>query len=99
VNRTYADIEPARADVDALAGPTVIGFGSVWAGPAQRPQLPAHLRSSKAPRWGKKVSPGCRFCLRPIVVQSERKVFAPAAGEPEIHSQLKPQEIRRCDSW
>jgi thioredoxin 1 len=28
----YAEKEPARAEVDALAGPTVLEFGSAWCG-------------------------------------------------------------------
>jgi thioredoxin 1 len=32
VNERYADTEPARADVDALAGPTLLEFGSPWCG-------------------------------------------------------------------
>jgi len=32
MNHTYAEIEPARADVDALRGPTVLEFGAPWCG-------------------------------------------------------------------
>jgi thioredoxin 1 len=32
MNETYATSEPARADVDGLAGPAVIEFGSPWCG-------------------------------------------------------------------
>ena len=32
MNDTYATIEPARADIGALAGPAVIEFGSPWCG-------------------------------------------------------------------
>ena len=32
MNDRYADVEPARADVDALSGATVIEFGSPWCG-------------------------------------------------------------------
>ena len=28
----YADVEPARADIDALKGPVVIEFGAPWCG-------------------------------------------------------------------
>jgi thioredoxin 1 len=28
----YADVEPARADIDALKGPVVIEFGASWCG-------------------------------------------------------------------
>jgi thioredoxin 1 len=29
---TYANVEPARADLDALEGPTVVEFGAPWCG-------------------------------------------------------------------
>ena len=32
INHTYAEIEPARADVDAMRGPTVLDFGAPWCG-------------------------------------------------------------------
>ena len=32
MNERYADTEPARADIDALAGPTLLEFGSPWCG-------------------------------------------------------------------
>jgi len=32
MNPTYTDKEPARAEVDALPGPTVIEFGTAWCG-------------------------------------------------------------------
>jgi thioredoxin 1 len=32
MNRDYADKEPARADVDRLAGATLLEFGSPWCG-------------------------------------------------------------------
>jgi thioredoxin 1 len=32
MNDAYAPDEPARADVDALGGPTLIEFGSPWCG-------------------------------------------------------------------
>ena len=32
LNTTYAEVEPSRADVDALGGPTVLEFGSAWCG-------------------------------------------------------------------
>lgn len=31
-NTTYAETEPARADVDALSGPAVVEFGAPWCG-------------------------------------------------------------------
>jgi len=32
MNTTYAQAEPRRAEVDQLAGPTLIEFGSPWCG-------------------------------------------------------------------
>ena len=32
MNTVYADVEPARAEIDALEGPTVIEFGTPWCG-------------------------------------------------------------------
>lgn len=32
LNTSYAEQEPARSEVDALAGPTVVEFGAPWCG-------------------------------------------------------------------
>ena len=32
MNTSYADKEPARAEIDALSGPAVVEFGSPWCG-------------------------------------------------------------------
>ena len=32
LNTVYTDHEPARAEVDALTGPTVVEFGTAWCG-------------------------------------------------------------------
>lgn len=32
MNTHYAEVEPARAEVDALAGPAVLEFGAPWCG-------------------------------------------------------------------
>lgn len=40
MNEVYADVEPGRAEVDALPGATVLEFGAPWCGfciQAQRP--------------------------------------------------------------
>lgn len=38
MNTTYAAFEPERADIDKLAGPTVIEFGAPWCGFCQSAQ-------------------------------------------------------------
>jgi thioredoxin 1 len=32
MNTTYAEAEPKRAEIDSLAGPTLVEFGSPWCG-------------------------------------------------------------------
>jgi thioredoxin 1 len=38
VNTTYAEAEPARAEVEAMPGPTLLEFGSPWCGYCRRAQ-------------------------------------------------------------
>ena len=38
MNRDYAEKEPRREEVDALAGPTLLEFGSPWCGYCRRAQ-------------------------------------------------------------
>ena len=38
INTTYANKEPARTEVDALTGPTVVEFGAPWCGYCLRAQ-------------------------------------------------------------
>ena len=38
MNTVYADVEPARTEIDALEGPTVIEFGTPWCGYCRRTQ-------------------------------------------------------------
>ena len=32
MNSSYATVEPSRAEIDALAGPTLVEFGTSWCG-------------------------------------------------------------------
>lgn len=38
MNETYAEVEPRRAEVDALRGPALLEFGSPWCGWCRRAQ-------------------------------------------------------------
>ncbi|HEY7610322.1 MAG TPA: thioredoxin family protein [Alphaproteobacteria bacterium] len=38
MNEPYAAVEPKRAEIDALAGPAVVEFGSPWCGYCRRAQ-------------------------------------------------------------
>lgn len=40
MNKTYSEAQPARAEIDALAGATVLEFGTGWCG---------HCRATDAP--------------------------------------------------
>jgi thioredoxin 1 len=48
MNTTYAETEPSRAEVDALAGPAVVEFGTPWCGycRAAQPVIGAALASN-----------------------------------------------------
>jgi thioredoxin 1 len=50
MNDTYASIEPARAKIDMLDGPTLIEFGAPWCGHCQAVQVPLASALADRPR-------------------------------------------------
>lgn len=52
MNSSYATVEPPRAEVDGLAGPTLLEFGTPWCGHcrAAQPLIAAALESHEGVR-------------------------------------------------
>src|SRR4051812_44538679 len=97
----YAEVEPARAEVDAYAGPAVLEFGSPWCGHCRRAQpliaeaLAAHpdVRHIKvADASGKRLGRSFKVKLWPTLVflkdgNEVAKLVRPASGD-EIKSAI-----------
>ena len=50
MNSRYAEVEPARAEIDALTGPAVIEFGTLWCGYCRAAQAPLAAAFADHPR-------------------------------------------------
>lgn len=95
MNTAYADKEPARAEVDALEGPTLLEFGSPWCGHcrAAQPLIAAALREHPRIRHikiadasGRRLGRSFRVKLWPTLVLVER-------GK-EIARVVRPRDAR-----
>jgi len=50
MNSHYAEVEPARAEIDTLAGPAVVEFGTRWCGYCRAAQGPLAAAFAGHPR-------------------------------------------------
>ena len=81
MSAAYAEVEPKRAEIDALEGPTLLEFGSPWCGHcrAAQPLIAAALREHPRIRHikiadasGRRLGRSFRVKLWPTLVVVER---------------------------
>jgi thioredoxin 1 len=67
MNTVYPEVEPKRAEIDALQGPALLEFGSPWCGyrRAAQPLLAAALRDQPRVRHIKIADASDRRLVRP----------------------------------
>ena len=110
MNREYSAKEPARSDVDQLAGPTLLEFGNAWCGYCRAAQprieraLEAHpeVRHIKiADASGKPLGRSFRVKLWPTLVfldsgKEVARLVRPQESEPisEALDRIDPREPR-----
>ena len=98
MNTTYAEVEPTRAEVDALDGPSVIEFGTRWCGycRAAQPLLAAALAERPQVRHLKIEDGSGRRLGRSFRVKLWPTLVFMRAGE-ELARLVRPTDPRAID--
>ena len=100
MNATYASIEPSRAEVDRLDGPSLLEFGSPWCGycRAAQPLLEAALADHPSVRHIKIADASGRLLGRSYQIKLwPTLVFLSDGGETaRVIRPRDVDEIRRC---
>ncbi len=106
MNTTYAASEPARAEIDALAGPAVLEFGAPWCGycRAAQPLLAAAIADHDSVRHfkiedgkGKPLGRSFRVKLWPTLVFLDNGKEAARLVRPESENEIR-QAFAKIDS-